>query len=96
MFVIYPEKFKMRYLRYISLLLVVSGELLLKEALLFRELAMLLTHRKDGDVFLNIMSQKKKVEPTILKFAYWFDNVIVFHVKLLFCVTSAIGAIIAL
>lgn len=60
-FVIYPEKFKMHYLRYVSMLLVVLGELLLKEGFLFRELAMLITHRKDGDVFLNVMSQKKKL-----------------------------------
>lgn len=40
------------------MLLVAWGELLLKEGLLFRELAMLITHRKDGDVFLSVMSPK--------------------------------------
>ena len=35
--------------------LVVLGELLLKEGLLFRKLAMLITHRKDG-VFLHVVS----------------------------------------
>lgn len=43
------------------MLLVVLGELLLKEGLLFKEFAMLVTHRKDGDVFFNVMSQKKKI-----------------------------------
>lgn len=77
------------------MLLVVLGELLLKEGLLFKEFAMLVTHRKDGDVFFNVMSQKKKkfVESTISKFAYWLDTVTVFHVKLLFCLTSAAGTI---
>lgn len=43
------------------MLLVVLRELLLKEGLLSRKLAMLIAHRKDGDVFLNVMSQKKKL-----------------------------------
>lgn len=67
MFVIYPEKFKMHCLRYISMLLVVLRELILKEGLLFRNLAMLIAHRKDGDVFLNVMSQKKNCRTHSLK-----------------------------
>lgn len=41
------------------MLLVVLGDPLLKEGLLYRELARLITHQKDGGGFLNAMTQKK-------------------------------------
>lgn len=55
-FIIYPENFKMHYLRYISMLLVVLGGLHWKEGLLFMDLSMLLTQREDGNGFHNATS----------------------------------------
>lgn len=76
-------------------MLLVVLEPLLKEGLLYRELAVLITHRKDGDGFLNVCL-KKNHRTLSLKVASCFDTVMVFHMKHLFSMTSAAGKILAL
>lgn len=79
------------------MLLVVLGEPLLKEGSLYRELAMLISHRKDRDGFLSVyVSKKNIIEPSISKFASCFDTVTVFFMKHLFSTTSAAGTIVEL
>lgn len=77
------------------MLLVVLGDPLLKEGLLYRELARLITHQKDGGGFFNAHDSKKNIiGPS--KFASCFDTVMLFHMKHLFSMTCAAGTILEL